>query len=57
MKKYMVIASFLNNENDNLEVVNFDLTREEACLIVKDLNDESDCERAFICEHSDFEYV
>lgn len=30
MKKFMVLAAWTSNENNNLEIIDFDLTEEEA---------------------------
>lgn len=54
MKKYMVLANFENNEHNNLEVVDFDLTLEQAQELTKKISD--DVESVCICEHGEFIY-
>lgn len=53
MKKYMVIVA--KQDDLNLTILDFDLTKEEAEEKAKNLNCE-EWETICICEHSKFEY-
>ena len=59
MKKYMVIAAWMSNENNNLELIDFDLTEEQAKKIVKEYQNnytDDELESICICEHGEFIY-
>jgi hypothetical protein len=63
MKKYMVIANFASNENNNLEIIDFDLTLEQAKEVYKNTINfykqegyEYELENICICEHGNFIY-
>lgn len=56
-KKYMLIASFENNENNNLEIIEFDLMKEQALEKLDEILNDEKVESAFICEHGEFEYL
>ena len=57
MDKYMVLANLKSNENNNLEVIDFDLSKEEALEELKKLQNDEDVESCLIVSHGEFIYV
>lgn len=56
MTKYMVLASLRSNER-NLEVIEFDLDREQADSLVADLLFDEDVEGVVVCTHGQFKHI
>lgn len=59
MKKFMVLAAWASNENNNLEIIDFDLTEEEAKKIAEEYQQDytdDELESVCICEHGEFIY-
>lgn len=59
MNKYMVVANLKSNENNNLEIIDFDLSKEEALEKLKKLQNtyaDDELESVCICEHGNFIY-
>lgn len=57
MNKYMVVANLKSNENNNLEIIDFDLSKEEALEKLKKLQNEEEVESCFIVAHGEFIYA
>lgn len=57
MDKYMVLANLKSNENNNLEVIDFDLSKEEALDELKKLQNDEDVESCLIVSHGEFIYA
>lgn len=57
MNKYMVVASLKSNENTNLDIIDFDLSKEEALERLKILQNEEEVESCFIVSHGEFIYA
>lgn len=57
MDRYMVLANLKANENNNLEVIDFDLSKEEALEELKKLQNDEDVESCLIVSHGEFIYA
>lgn len=57
MNKYMVVANLKSNENNNLEIIDFDLSKEEALDKLKKLQNDEDVESCLIVAHGEFIYA
>lgn len=57
MDRYMVLANLKSNENNNLEVIDFDLSKEEALEELKKLQNDEDVESCLIVSHGEFIYA
>ena len=55
-KKYMVLASLRSNER-NLELIEFDLDKEQADEVATNLQFEEDVESVVICTHGQFKHI
>lgn len=55
-KKYMVLASLRSNER-NLELIEFDLDKEQADEVATNLQFEEDVESVIVCTHGQFKHI
>lgn len=59
MKKFMVLVAWASNENNNLEIIDFGLTEEQAKKIAEEYQQkytDDELESICICEHGEFIY-
>lgn len=56
MTKYMVLASLRSNER-NLELIEFDLDKEQADEVATNLQSDEDVEGVVVCTHGQFKHI